>query len=74
LQIEHLVSCRAVSAAARRCRTGNQTIDCGSSFNQSRKVPRLIFSVVLANSKQLRTEGSTLEPPKAATSPSCFGI
>jgi hypothetical protein len=29
---------------------------------------------ILTKSKQLLTLGSTLDPPNAATSPSCFGI
>lgn len=48
LQIEHLASWRAVSAAAKRCNTGSQTIDCGSSLSQSKKFLKVIVSVFLA--------------------------
>lgn len=51
LQIEHLASCRAVSAAASRCITGSHTIDCGSSLSHSRKLFRLISVVLLAFSQ-----------------------
>lgn len=37
LQTLHLAWCIADSAAVIRCITGSQTIDCGSSFIQSRK-------------------------------------
>ena len=48
LQIEHFASCLAVSAAAKRCNTGNQTIDCGSSLSQSKKFFKVIVSVFFA--------------------------
>ncbi len=42
LQIEHLASCLAVSAAANLCKTGNQTMDWGSIFTHSKKLFKLI--------------------------------
>ena len=48
LQIEHLVSCLAVSAAANRCNTGSHTIDCGSNLSHSRKLVKFISSVDFA--------------------------
>ena len=42
LHIEHLASCLAVSAAASRCITGSQTIDCGSSLTHSKKLSKVM--------------------------------
>ncbi len=75
----HLAWCLADSAATNRWSTGSQTMLCGSCFIQPRKCNASIRSFRLeeeeaeaeaaALSKQDLTEGSTLLPPKAATSP-----
>jgi hypothetical protein len=52
LQMEHFASCLAVSAAASLCNTGSQTIDCGSSLSQSRKLLKSIETVLFAFSRQ----------------------
>ena len=57
------------------CRTGNQTMLCGSCFIQFKKFKASMNSRSFpALSKQLLTEGSTFEPPKEANSPRTLGI
>ena len=72
----HLAWCLADSAAMKRWRTGNQTILWGSCFIQLRKCKASMNSLLLelAFSKQDLTDGSTLEPPKEASSPKTRGI
>lgn len=48
LQMLHLAWCLAVSAAATLCKTGSQTIDCGSSLIQSRKRAASISGLLFA--------------------------
>ena len=55
------------------CRTGSQTMDCGSCFIQLRKFRASMNSWPPAFSKQDLTLGSTLVPPKAWTSPNTRG-
>lgn len=76
LQPLHLAWCRAVSAAAKRWSTGSQTKLCGSCRSQFKKCDAWISRrpAGAAISKQLRTLGSMLEPPKAAISPRSLGI
>ena len=58
LQMLHLAWCFAVSAAATRCRTGSQTMDCGSRRIQSINSFTLISGLLLfwARNKYVKSE------------------
>lgn len=57
LQMLHLAWCLAVSAAATLCRTGSQTMDCGSSLIQSRKRAASISGLLLACNARGKWQG-----------------